>query len=157
MGFMQDKARGKLGESLVKAYFTQEGYEIEDTSEDELFQIDDVDLVVADSIKYEVKTDYKFSRTGNFALEDSYTEYAGKAKSWLWTSKADRFAFVDAHNTEEFYCIDASTLRDLVRLEDLPQATHDDGYKIVYLYLLPFGKYKDLFEICKLEGGAVDG
>lgn len=156
MGFIQDKKRGKLGESVVKAYFLQEGYEVEDTSEDELFQTEDVDLLVADSIKYEVKTDYMFSRTGNFALEDSYTNFYGKVKSWLWTSKADRFAFVDAHNTEEFYCIDASTLRELVRLEHLPQTIHDDGYKIIHLYLLPFGKYKELFEVCRL-GGAFNG
>lgn len=151
MGFQLDKARGKLGEELVRKYFIQEGCNVEDTSEDELFQIDDVDLIVADSIKYEVKTDYKFSRTGNFALEDGYTEYIGKVKSWLWTSKADRFAFVDAHNTSEFYCIDASTLRDLVRREKLQTAIHDDGYKTVYLYLLPFGKYKDIFEVCTLR------
>lgn len=151
MCFDADKKRGKLGETLVKRYFTQEGCEVEDTSEDEEFWQDDIDFIVADSISYEVKTDYCFSRTGNFALEDSVVYGDAKAKSWLWTSKADRFAFVDAHDTAKFYCIDADTLRELVKRENLRKAAHDDYYKIINLYLLPLGQYIDLFEICELK------
>lgn len=151
MGFKQDKERGKLGENLVKRYFLQEGYEIKDTSEDERFFGSDIDLIVADSITYEVKTDYRFSRTGNFALEDSIHCGMGSRDSWLWTSKADRFAFVDAHDTSRFYCIDATALRELVHLHCLKSAHHDDGYKIIKLYLLPLLDYIDLFEICEIE------
>lgn len=150
MSFIEDKERGKIGENLVRAYFAQEGCEIRDTSEEEQFWKSDIDFIVADSISYEVKTDYRFSATGNFALEDSYINAHGKIKSWLWTSKADRFAFVNPRNLSEFYCIDSSTLRELVQRESLKTAVRDDGYKLINLILLPLDKYIDLFEICEL-------
>ena len=150
--FNLDKQRGKVGENLVKQYFISQGYEIKDTSEEQLFQNDDIDFIVADSLTYEVKTDYMFSRTGNFALEDSYQNAHGIIKSWLWTSKADRFAFVNPKNLSKFVVIDADILRALVTLENLRVAYHDDYYKIIKLYLLPYSEYKELFEICELEG-----
>lgn len=147
MAFLQDKRRGKVGERIVKGYFEAVGAEIRDLSEESEYQAQDVDLISADGITYEVKTDYRFADTGNFALEDSITNYHGKHKSWLWTSEADYFCFVDPNQKNRFVAIKASDLRHLVEFESFRKVTKDDGYKFITLYLLPYWKYQECFEI----------
>lgn len=63
MGFIQDKRRGKVGERVVKGYFEAIGADIRDLSEESEYQAQDVDLIAADGLTYEVKTDYSFSET----------------------------------------------------------------------------------------------
>lgn len=146
MGFIQDKRRGKVGERVVKGYFEAIGADIRDLSEDSEYQAQDVDLIAADGLTYEVKTDYRFSETGNLALEDSVTNAYGRCKSWLWTSKADYFCFVDPNQTNRFVAISAEDLRHLVRTESFRRVTKDDEYKLITLYLLPYWKYQECFE-----------
>lgn len=145
--FRRDKQRGKFGERVVRSYFRSVGADVRDTSEDSSFQEEDVDLLLADGLKYEVKTDYRLNQTGNLALEDSVTNAHGTTDSWLWTSAADRFAFVNPSDTSEFYVIDAEDLRHLARTERLRKARCDDGYKVVHLLLLDLGRYRDCFEV----------
>lgn len=147
MSFETDKARGKVGESIVKHYFTSLGVEVRDTSEIGEYQTDDIDVISADGITYEIKTDYRFAETGNLALEDSIADAHGSRKSWLWTSAAERFIFVNPKQPNRFVAIGAEDLRHLVRFEGLRHVTKDDGYKLIGLYLLPFDKYRDVFEI----------
>ena len=147
MGFIQDKRRGKVGERVVKGYFEAIGADIRDLSEESEYQAQDVDLIAADGLTYEVKTDYRFSETGNLALEDSITNAHGRFKSWLWTSKADFFCFVDPNQTNRFAAIKAEDLRHLVQFEKFRKVTKDDGYKFITLYLLPYWKYQECFEI----------
>ena len=45
-----------------------------DVSEESDFQESDVDIILADGLKYEVKTDYRYANTGNIAIED-YVHY----------------------------------------------------------------------------------
>lgn len=151
MAFMQDKQRGKVGERVVRDYFKAMGAEIKDLSEESEYQAQDVDLIAADGITYEVKTDYMFCRTGNLALEDSVYSYARRQSfdSWLWTSKADYFCFVNPNQPKRFVTISAEDLRHLVRFEGLRKVEKDDGYKSITLYLLPFGEYRECFEICE--------
>ncbi|MBM6676547.1 hypothetical protein H6A07_07295 [Olsenella uli] len=146
MGFIQDKRRGKVGEKVVKGYFEAIGADIRDLSEESEYQAQDVDLIAADGLTYEVKTDYRFSETGNLALEDSITNAYGKHKSWLWTSKADYFCFVDPNQESKFVAIKAEDLRHLVRTESFRRVTKDDEYKFITLYLLPYWKYQECFE-----------
>lgn len=146
MGFIQDKRRGKVGERVVKGYFEAIGADIRDLSEESEYQAQDVDLIAADGLTYEVKTDYRFSETGNLALEDSITNAHGRFKSWLWTSKADFFCFVDPNQESKFVAISAEDLRHLVEFESFRKVTKDDGYKFITLYLLPYWKYQECFE-----------
>ena len=147
MGFIQDKRRGKVGERIVKGYFQAIGADIRDLSEESEYQAQDVDLIAADGLTYEVKTDYRFSETGNLALEDSITNAHGKFKSWLWTSKADYFCFVDPNQQNKFVAISAEDLRHLVEFESFRKVTKDDEYKFITLYLLPYWKYQECFEV----------
>lgn len=149
--FWQDVKRGKKGEQLVCRTFAALGYEIKDTTGDESFFKEDVDLVTADGIKYEIKTDYKFASTGNFAIEESITDVGGTHKSWLYKSKADYFIFVDATDDSKFYSIAADDLRHLVKTEHLKKVTKDEYYKFIDLALLPFEKYQSCFEIIETE------
>lgn len=145
--FKQDLKRGRKGEELVCRTFAAMGYEVKDTSKDESFFKDDIDLITADGISYEVKTDYRFATTGNFAIEESVVNVGGTCKSWLYTSKADYFIFVDATDDSKFYSIAADDLRHLVKTERLKRVTKDEQYKLINLVLLPLGKYESCFEI----------
>ena len=132
MGFIQDKRRGKVGERVVKGYFEAIGADIRDLSEESEYQAQDVDLIAADGLTYEVKTDYRFSETGNLALEDSVTNAHGRFKSWLWTSKADYFCFVDPNQESKFVAISAEDLRHLVEFESFRKVTKDDLPNCMY-------------------------
>ena len=146
MSFTEDKARGKVGERVVKAYFEAIGADIRDLSEESEYQSQDIDLIAADGLTYEIKTDYRFCETGNLALEDSITNAHGKHKSWLWTSKADYFCFVNPRQEYKFIAIKVEDLRHLVTFESFRKVTKDDGYKLIHLYLLPYKKYQECFE-----------
>lgn len=149
MAFKEDKQRGKVGERVVRDYFLSIGADVVDTSEESEYQEQDVDLLVADGIRYEVKTDYMFRRTGNLAIEDSVYSYQKSRRfdSWLWTSSADRFAFVNPSQRGRFVVIGAEDLRRLVRTGCLRRVDKDDGYKSISLFLLPFEDYADCFEV----------
>ena len=147
--FHLDLERGKVGEQLVRQTFESLGYELKDVSDDSDFWVEDVDYLTADGIKYEVKTDYKLESTGNLALESQvyYKNYQELNDSWLWTSKADYFIFVNPHDTSCFYSIAAKDLRHLVKMENIRKYDKDEGYKITTLYLLPLWDYIDCFNI----------
>lgn len=147
--FHLDLERGKVGEQLVRQTFETLGYELKDVSDDSAFWVEDVDYLTADGIKYEVKTDYKLQSTGNLALESEvyYKNYQELNDSWLWTSKADYFIFVNPHDTSCFYSIAAKDLRHLVKMENIRKYDKDEGYKITTLYLLPLWDYIDCFNI----------
>lgn len=150
--FRRDLERGSIGEELVRDTFAALGYELKDTTKEEAYFVEDVDYISADGIKYEVKTDYRFSDTGNLALESNvYIKDSSYYKSWLWTSKADYFIFVNPKDTEQLYSISAEDLRHIARTENLKMVEKDDGYKIIELLLLPFLKYKSCFEIIETE------
>lgn len=147
--FEIDLERGKKGEALVRNTFRNLGYEVKDVSDDSAFWTEDVDLVCADGIKYEVKTDYMFHRTGNIVLESEvyYTRSQEQKLCWLWTSKTDYFCFVDAEDDTKFYTIKAADLRHLVKVENIRKYDKDEDYKISTLYLLPLWDYIDCFNV----------
>lgn len=151
MTFKADIKRGSIGESLVMETFKSLGFEVKDTSKDELFFKDDVDFITADGIKYEIKTDYRFTETGNLALESRIDSGFGKEKSWLWRSDADFFVFVNPHDTSCFYSIPTDDLRHLVRTENFRKVIKDDGYKLIELILFPLGKYQCCFDVIDTE------
>lgn len=147
--FEKDLKRGRFGEELVSRTFEALGYELKDVSDDSDFWIEDVDYLTADGIKYEVKTDYRFHSTGNLALESAiiYKSYQEEKLSWLWTSKADYFCFVDAEDDTKFYTISSKDLRHLVKTEHFRRVLKDDGYKFIDLYLLPLLDYIECFNV----------
>ena len=151
--FNTDLKRGKVGEQLVKDTFSALGYEIKDVSDDSAFWIEDVDYITADGFKYEVKTDYRLESTGNLALESAiyYKRTMEEKLSWLWTSKADYFIFVNPHDTSCFYSIPSADLRHMVKSEHFRKVKKDDGYKNIELYLLPLGNYLDCFEVIETD------
>lgn len=143
--------RGKVGEAIVKRYFEQQGVELRDTRDDEEFWKEDVDFVMADGLKYEVKTDYRFADTGNLAIEYGITNFYGYKDSWLTTSKADYFCFVNPFQPDRFACISAEDLRHLCETENFRKALCRDYQREVHLYLLPFKDYEDAFSIYYLD------
>lgn len=149
--FKADLERGKIGEFLVMKTFKSLGFEVKDTSKDELFFKDDVDFITADGIKYEIKTDFRVQETGNLALE-SYVDYGfGREKSWLWKSDTDFFIFVNPYDTSHFYYIAANDLRHLVRTETFRTVVKSDGYKDIHLVLFPLGDYESCFDVIDTE------
>lgn len=151
--FYKDLERGKVGEQLVQDTFSSLGYYVEDTSNNPDYFKDDIDFIVADGFKYEVKTDYRMNDTGNIALEDStwYFRDGSEKQSWLWTSKADYFCFVNPYDIKQFYVIKTSDLRQLVKIEGFRTVDFNDDYKVNTIVLLPYKKYLDCFEIVETE------
>ena len=152
MSFYVDLDRGKIGERLVRDTFNALGYELADTTNNELMFSKDVDFISADGIKYEVKTDYRFADTGNFALE-AYVYYFKSQEqrdSWLFTSEADYFCFVNPSDTSYIYVAKASDLRAIAK-RDLSIKELNDSYKLVGLYLLPYSDYENVFELVDTE------
>lgn len=148
MCFTNDLERGRVGEELVTTYFRNQGYEIADASNDGEYFDKDIDLIVADSIAYEVKTDYRYPTTGNLALESKVTTALGKRKGWLWDSEADYFAFVNPRNKSCFITIKADTLRHIAKNESLKKAYHFDGEtKTVELLLIKPKEHQEFFQI----------
>lgn len=150
--FENDLVRGKMGEELVRDTFNALGYELTDTTKcPEMFS-KDVDFISADGIKYEVKTDFRFNDTGNFALE-AYNYYKRSCEvrdSWLYTSEADFFCFVNPSDTSFFYVAKASDVRAIAK-RDLKIREKEGGYKVMGLYLLPYRDYESVFELVETE------
>ena len=147
MSFESDLNRGKIGEELVKKVFAQRDIEVKDVSDSQEYQKKDIDLITADGITYEVKTDYMYCRTGNLALEIKVSTSFGERDGWLYGTEAERIVFVNPARMNGIVIIDTAELRSLVETDALRTAYHYDGNsKKVELRLLPYQEYEDAFE-----------
>lgn len=79
----------KIGEEIVADIFKQEGYTIQDVSDNKKWQESDVDLLVYKNnklvYKIEVKTDEKALVTNNMFIETK----SNKGLGWIWKTEAD--------------------------------------------------------------------
>lgn len=147
--FWKDLDRGRLGEELVLDVFNRCGYEIFDYTKDEDQMKDDVDLIAADGLKYEVKTDGRVHDTHNLLIEDKKTYSDGTTRQgWLWGSKADCFVFINGANPRWMYMISVQSLQGLCRTGQIPHRTiADTDYTKTDIFLLPLGDYLEAFLI----------
>lgn len=120
--FIKDKYRGKWGEAQFASLLSEAGVEYEDVSEDKDWQKQDVDFLVG-KYKYEVKTDFAISKTGNIFIEVSKETKTGVHPGWWRICKADSIAWIDAINGV-IYMIDVKKLR-LWMVHDAPSKTFE--------------------------------
>ena len=147
MSFERDLHRGKIGEELAKKIFRQRGIEVKDVSDSQEYQKKDIDLIAGDGITYEVKTDYRYSQTGNLALEIKVSTSLGERDGWLYGTDAERIIFVNPAKMNGIVIIDTAELRSLVETGALRTAyCYDSPTKTVELRLLPYKEYEDAFE-----------
>lgn len=120
--FIKDKYRGKWGEAQFASLLSKAGVEYEDVSEDKDWQKQDVDFLVGKH-KYEVKTDFAISKTGNIFIEVSKETKTGVHPGWWRICKADSIAWIDAINGI-VYMIDVKKLR-LWMVHNAPSKTFE--------------------------------
>lgn len=141
MSFEHDLWRGHKGEEMFEKASKANGVNMANVTEDGKYQKDDIDYIGFCGCGWEVKTDYMAYKTGNLAIE-SHTSTQGD--SWLWTSKADLFAFV-IPQTGEIYGIEAYKLRKFCKTDPLRHVHKYDNGKDIELILLPIYKYREAF------------
>ena len=95
--FNQDKARGDIGETIVKEKLERKGFVVSVMKG----HFKDYDMVVYKSginpIPVEVKTDYRFAETNNIAFEKQALEHS---KTNIW------FYVLDPEEKKEVHMID---------------------------------------------------
>lgn len=69
LDFKNDLERGKVGEKLFLNYLENNGVSVRDVSNDSAYWSKDIDLISANGITYEIKSDYRSQQTGNLAIE----------------------------------------------------------------------------------------
>lgn len=93
--FKTDLKKGKINESrFIKIFLEYHNLSFKDVTNDPVYQKMDVDIVLFNGTKYEVKT---YHDNGILYVED-YSNYniklAPKTPGWVIRSRADYFAFV---------------------------------------------------------------
>ncbi len=155
MSFKEDLNRGKIGEQLFLDYCNEEGIEVKDVSNDYMYFDSDIDFITADGNTYEIKTDYRFSETGNLAIELGayYPKHFDYRDGWIYSSNAKNFVFVCPYS-KLMISISRKNLMFLLRTEKLERKEKDDGYKQIEIALLPYREYEEWFNI--LREGAIE-
>ena len=95
--FYEDLGRGKIGEQIFQFLLKKMGYEVQDLSNDRMYQKQGVDFRITNETKdllIDVKTDYVMYRTGNIFLELE----DGPRLGWAKKTKADLIFYIDHKN-----------------------------------------------------------
>ena len=156
-GFQKDKEIGKWGEHLFATYLSQHNYTYEDVSEDKNYQKKDIDFIV-DKIKYEVKTDCWFTKTGNLAIEDTIYHHDGRiTDGWYHYTEADYLVYAIPPSTSAHPSLVGSLiflplgeLRKVISQYHIPQKPCKSANKDTYNYLLHLEDYPGLYSIKQL-------
>lgn len=110
--FEYDKKRGKIGEKAVINFFIGKGYEVQDVSENEVYQSKGVDLIVNDEY-IEVKTQSALNKYNRITLELEVFKDNGEYKQgWFDTTESKKIVFYDKFN-DIAYHIDTDELKDI--------------------------------------------
>ena len=80
---------GNTGEKIVYDWLISRGNEVEDVTLNQSYQKTDVDFVVNNSYKIEVKVDQKIEQTGNVYVELGYSQEDWNHKGWIDYCGAD--------------------------------------------------------------------
>lgn len=115
--WLQNLGTGKYGERLFKNLALQNGFEVEDKTEDKSYFEKDIDFIISKSdIKTtcEVKSCNLIWRTGNFVVEKTEDVERNK-KGWYYKSEADLFIHVDIRN-EIIRIFEFKHLREFIEL-----------------------------------------
>lgn len=103
-GFNKQNKEGKKAESAIYSLLLERGNKVEDVSSIKEYQEIDVDFLVNDTIKMEVKLDNSAKRTGNIFLEVGKDRATGYFAQWLSKCQADVIVFYDSdRGLAEFY------------------------------------------------------
>lgn len=138
--FERDLSRGKIGEDIVKGFFSSFGREVIDVSDIEEYQKQDIDFLVGD-ISVEVKADDIIHQTKNLFLEyksvytkdTKHTKKGDETPGWILTTGADWLAYYDTYY-DTLYLYKVSDIKDYLHnnKNELVIKHCDDGYKTVY-------------------------
>ena len=149
--FINDKWKGKKGETAVKDFYNSNGYCVIDVSEDKTFQKADIDLIVND--KYvEVKTQSSIYKRNEITLEIEISYYDDLyLKGWFYSTEADILVFYDKENNIA-YNIDTAELREIYQefKEEFDEYYFDEDYKVsrlAYINIDLLKKYSKTLEI----------
>ena len=110
--FYNSKRKGKKGESAVKEYYTNNGHNVIDVSEDKEYQKIDVDFII-DGDFVEVKTQKSIPEQQKITLEIE-TEYYNNIirQGWFHSTEANFLIFYDNTNNIA-YTVNTDELRQL--------------------------------------------
>lgn len=110
--FNNSKKIGKKGESATINYYTWQGLNVIDVSENKDFQKMDIDLIVDDEY-IEVKTQSSIANNNTITLEleVNYDDFLIN-QGWFNTTEANKLVFYDK-NSNTAYEIDTKELRDI--------------------------------------------
>ena len=115
-------SNGKAGEQLFQQIMQQQGYTVQNVSDNSDYWYRDIDFLVTSPTSgltksFEVKWDSKIRTTGNLYLELSNVHSKG-GNGWFKFCEADYIAYGDAKQ-RLFYVIPLSQLRE--RVAQLPR------------------------------------
>jgi hypothetical protein len=96
----ENQKTGKYGENLFKTWALQDGFDVEDKTEDESYFELDIDYILKKcnyKVSCEVKSCNRICETGNFIVE-KMEDIENNKLGWYYKSKAELFVHVDARN-----------------------------------------------------------
>lgn len=96
----ENQKTGKYGENLFKTWALQDGFAVEDKTEDESYYEKDIDFILKKNnyeVSCEVKSCNRIWETGNFIVE-KMEDIEKDKKGWYYKSQAELFVHVDVHN-----------------------------------------------------------
>lgn len=143
--FLKAKQKGKKGETAVKDYYTSQGIEVIDVSEDKEYQKIDVDFII-DGNFVEVKTQKSIAEREKITLELETEYYNSLVKQgWFKSTEANILIFYDNVNNIA-YSVDTKELRDFFKKnkysKDLEFHSYDEKNKISQLVFIPIETLK---------------
>ena len=149
-GFDKQNLEGKKAEQAVKEMLLNRGNAITDVSNDQQYQKIDVDFIVNDQFKLEVKLDNKAKATGNVFIEVGKDRRSGYFVSWYNKCQADVIAFYDSDIKEAcFY--NWAKLKELVAGK--PVRSYFDGVDNCRTYFIVINKQEAQEALIRTIGG----
>ena len=147
--WVDDLAVGKRAEVMVSLVLEARGNKVEDVSNIYEYQRQDIDFIVANSIKsttLEVKNDVKSVRTGNLFIE-TYNEnnFSRNYQGWFYYCCADYLAFVQEVKKE----IHIISRADLI---ELCKNLNEKNFGSIGGFLLPLARVKQAKSYQLLRG-----
>lgn len=138
------KSLGDIGEAMVKKWLIENGFNVEDVSNQPEYWEQDIDLIV-DGKAVEIKTDKKINKTKNMFLETDifykadYTSKKGNKHEpgWFNYTKAEYLIYVD-YNMKKMRKYKMQDLKDYYKVHSMRIAELNDGYKTVQGAILKY-------------------
>lgn len=141
---------GRQGEELFRQYMEQQGYAVEDVSDNPAYWSKDIDMLITSPTTgvtkaFEVKWDTKIHKTANLFLE-IVSKYSAGMHGWYEFCEADFLIYGDAVN-KIFYVFDMEVLR--AEVDKMPKELANCGSDSIG-YLVPLRRLKELYGVIKI-------